>query len=214
MNNPDFAVEEFKKALLQINRMRAAEIFEQYFSSEKDFEQLETLAIQSLEAIGNGWNNGTISLSQVYMSGVICEELIDKYLPQLQIKRTNIPKIAIGVLQDYHGLGKRIVYSILRTGGFEVMDFGQGLSVEDLVAKTIEHQVEILLISTLMLPSALKVQAVKEQLAAQGASPRIVVGGAPFRLDKHLWQTVGADADGKTASSIIKTIEALGEGVQ
>lgn len=210
----DLLIEEFKKALLQINRMRAAEIFEQCSASEKGFGQLEQLAIQSLEIIGNSWNNGTISLSQVYMSGVICEELIDKYLPKFQIKRTNIPKIAIGVLLDYHGLGKRIVYSILRAGGFEIMDFGQGLSVEDLVVKTIEHQVEILLISTLMLPSALKVKAVKEQLAAQGASPRIVVGGAPFRLDKNLWQTVGADADGKTASSIIKTIEALVGGVK
>lgn len=214
MNTLDLTVEEFKKGLLQINRMRAAEIFEQCFSIEKDFELLENLAIRSLEAIGKGWNNGTISLSQVYMSGVICEELIDKYLPQRQIKRKNIPRIAIGVLLDYHGLGKRIVYSILRTGGFEVMDFGQGLSVEDLVAKTIEHQVEILLISTLMLPSALKVQAVKEQLAAQGAYPRIVVGGAPFRLDEHLWQTVGADADGKNASSIIETIEGLCGGVK
>ena len=214
MNTLDLTVEEFKKGLLQINRMRAAEIFEQCFSIEKDFELLENLAIRSLEAIGKGWNNGTISLSQVYMSGVICEELIDNYLPQRQIKRKNIPRIAIGVLLDYHGLGKRIVYSILRTGGFEVMDFGQGLSVEDLVAKTIEHQVEILLISTLMLPSALKVQAVKEQLAAQGAYPRIVVGGAPFRLDEHLWQTVGADADGKNASSIIETIEGLCGGVK
>ena len=205
---------EFEKSLLQINRMKAAEIFEKCYSSENSFDGLEQLAIQSLEKIGAGWENGTVSLSQVYMSGVICEELIDKYLPKFQIKRTNIPKMAIAVLLDHHALGKRIVYSILRAGGFEVMDFGQGLSVEELVAKTIEYEIEILLISTLMLPSALKVKLVKEQLAAQGAAPRIIVGGAPFRLDKNLWQTVGADADGKNASSIIKTIEALMKEVE
>ena len=94
------------------------------------------------------------------------------------------------------------------------MDFGQGLSVEELVAKAIEHQVEILLISTLMLPSAMKVKAVKQQLAARGAAPLIVVGGAPFRLDKNLWQAVGADADGKNASNVIRTIEALIKGVK
>jgi methanogenic corrinoid protein MtbC1 len=205
---------EFEKALLQINRMKAAEIFAQCYASEQGFEQLEKLAVQSLERIGSGWENGTISLSQVYMSGVICEELIDKYLPKFQIKRTDIPKMAIAVLLDHHALGKRIVYSILRAGGFEIMDFGQGLSVEELVAKTIENQIRILLISTLMLPSALKIKAVREQLAARGAAPRIVVGGAPFRLDKNLWQAVGADADGRNASSIIKTIEALSVGVE
>jgi methanogenic corrinoid protein MtbC1 len=60
----------------------------------------------------------------------------------------------------------------------------------------------------------LKIKAVREQLAARGAAPRIVVGGAPFRLDKNLWQAVGADADGRNASSIIKTIEALSVGVE
>ena len=200
---------EFEKSLLQINRMKAAEIFEECFASAKGFDQLKQLAIQSIEKIGAGWEDGTVSLSQVFMSSVICEELIDQYLPKFQIKRTGNPKMAIAVLLDQSALGKKIVCSILRAGGFEIMDFGQGLSVEELVAKTIEHQIEILLISTLMLPSAIKVKAVKEQLAAQGVSPKIVVGGAPFRFDMNLWQTVGADADGKNASSIIKTIETL-----
>ncbi len=214
MKNIDSFALEFEKALLQINRMKAAEIFEKCYASDNGFGELELLAIQSLERIGDGWENGTISLSQVYMSGVICEELIDKYLPKFQIKRTDIPKMAIAVLLDHHALGKRIVYSILRAGGFEIMDFGQGLSVEELVSKTVENQIEILLISTLMLPSALKVKTVKEQLAVQGSAARIIVGGAPFRLDKNLWLTVGADADGKNASNIIKTIEVLMKGVE
>ncbi len=214
MENTELLAFEFERALLQINRMKAAEIFEKSYTSEKNFDLLEQLTIQSLARIGTGWENGTVSLSQVYMSGVICEELIDKYLPKFQIKRTDIPKMAIGVLMDHHALGKRIVYSILRAGGFEIMDFGQGLSVEDLVSKTIENRIEILLISTLMLPSALKIMHVKEQLAVQDVAPRIIVGGAPFRLDKNLWQTVGADADGKNASSIITTIDKLMKGVE
>jgi methanogenic corrinoid protein MtbC1 len=213
MENMGLLVEKFEKALLQINRMRATEIFEHCYTDENGFDLLEQLAIQTLEKIGAGWENGTTSLSQVYMSGVICEELIDKYLPKMLIKRKDVPRMAIAVLLDHHALGKRIVYSILRAGGFEVMDFGHGVSVEDLVAKSRENKIEILLISTLMLSSAMKVKAVKEQLAVQGASIRIVVGGAPFRLDKNLWQTVGADADGKNASSIIRTIEGLVGGV-
>lgn len=204
---------DFEAALLQLNRVKAAELFDQCYSDGNQFEELEQLAIQSLEKIGAGWENGTISLSQVYMSGVICEELIDKYLPKMLIKRKDIPRMAIAVLLDHHALGKRIVYSVLRAGGFEILDFGQGLSVEALVSKTIDQRIEILLISTLMLPSAMKVKAVKEQLAAQGAFPKIVVGGAPFRLDANLWRAVGADADGKNAVNIADTIEALVKGV-
>ncbi len=207
MNDRSFLGEEFENALLQINRVKAAEIFQRCYEENQKFEELEHLAIHALETIGNGWEAGTISLSQVYMAGVICEGLIEKYLPIMQIKRKNMPRMAIGVLQDHHALGKRIVYSILRAGGFEVMDFGQGLSVEEIVRKTLENQIEVLLISTLMLPSALKVSEVKEELVKKAAVTKIIVGGAPFRLDNNLWEKVGADTDGKNASSIIGIIE-------
>jgi len=120
--------------------------------------------------------------------------------------------MAIAVLQDHHALGKRIVYSVLRAGGYRVLDFGQGLSIEKLVRKTVENQIEVLLISTLMLPSALKVTSVKEKLIAEGVQTKIVVGGAPFRLDSDLWKRVNADACGKNASDVIKTIQFVLKG--
>jgi methanogenic corrinoid protein MtbC1 len=212
MENMELAIKEFKTALLQINRIKATEIFEKLYENGNAFSQLEIIAISSLEEIGEGWENGSISLSQVYMSGVICEELIDKYLPKLEVKRKAVPKMAIAVLLDHHALGKRIVYSVLRAGGFEVLDFGQGLNIDELVHKTIENKIDVLLVSTLMLPSALKVKDVKEKLTAQGSTTKIIAGGAPFRLDKNLWQSVGADADGKNASNIISIVEALSKG--
>ncbi len=209
MENIDLLITEFESALLQINRIKAAEIFEKCYADENGFDVLENLAINTLEKIGVGWENGSISLSQVYMSGIICEELIEKYLPKLDVKRKDVPKMAIAVLQDHHALGKRIVYSVLRAGGFEILDFGQGLSIDDLVQKTIENKIEILIISTLMLPSALKVKYVKQKLIDKGSTIKIVAGGAPFRLDSNLWKTVDADADGKNASDIIQIIETV-----
>ena len=212
MENINLLIKEFEGALLEINRIKADDIFNKCFQEKNSFEILEKVAINTLERIGEGWENGDISLSQVYMSSIICEELMDRYLPKLEVKIKDSPKIAIGVLMDQHSLGKRIVYSIIRTGGFEVLDLGQGLSVDDLVKKTIDNHIEILLISTLMLPSALKVKEVKEKLIAQGATTKIIAGGAPFRLDSNLWKSVGVDADGKTASNIIRTIEELMKG--
>ncbi len=212
MKNIEKLTAEFENALLQINRIKAAEIFEKCYLESNNINLLEILAINSLEKIGEGWEGGSISLSQVYMSGVICEGLIEKYLPKMDTKRKDGPKMAIAVLQDQHALGKRIVCSVLRAGGFEVLDFGQGLTIDDLVQKTIDNEIEILLISTLMLSSALKVKAVKEKLIAEGVHTKIIVGGAPFRLDSNLWRSVDADADGKNASTIIRTIEKVVSG--
>jgi methylmalonyl-CoA mutase cobalamin-binding domain/chain len=173
---------------------------------------MEQIVIGSLERIGDGWEQGDISLSQVYMSGVICEGLVETYLPRYNVRRKDIPRMAIGVLLDHHSLGKRIVYSVLRAAGFEIIDFGQGLGPEEMAQMTVDNSVEILLISTLMLPSALKVSRVRDALIAKGSSARIIVGGAPFRLDPTLWQRVGADADGQSATGVVSVIEQLVRG--
>lgn len=209
MENLDALKDDFERALLHVNRVEAQGILEKHFLGGESFEQLERIIMDTLERIGSGWEAGSLSLSQVYMSGVICEDLVDKYLPKYQVRRKDVPRMAIGVLLDHHALGKRIVYSVLRAAGFEILDFGQGLSVDEIIQKTIENEVEILLISTLMLPSALKVEHVRDELRARGANTKLVVGGAPFRLDPVLWLTVGADAHGKSASHAIAAIESL-----
>lgn len=211
INLPD---EEFQKALLQIDRIKAAEIFERIYLEYNNFEMLERLTVDALERIGSGWEDGQISLSQVYMGGIICEELVGKYMPKSNLSYKNKPKMAIAVLLDHHSLGKRIVFSVLRAGGYDLADFGQGLGVEEIVEKTLEADLDILLISTLMLSSALKVQNVVESLRKNGSSVKVVVGGAPFRLDDNLWKKVNAHAHGKNGANVTKIIEKLMEGGQ
>lgn len=200
---------ELEKALLHINRVKAEEIVRCIYKGPENLHALENLMIGTLEKMGTAWENGEVSLAQEYMASIICEDLIEKYLPLSECPRKNVPKMAIGVLKDHHGLGKRMVYAVLRAAGFELLDFGLALSVDEMVHKTIDSQVEILLISTLMYPSALKVAEVKGQLDAAGAGTKIIVGGAPFRLDAELWKTVNADATGRDASEIVGIIEEM-----
>ncbi|MFP4457846.1 MAG: B12-binding domain-containing protein [Clostridia bacterium] len=204
-------IEDFHQALLEIDRIKAAEVFDKCFSKSQSFEEIEKLTIQSLERIGSGWEEGQLSLSQVYMSGVICERLIEKYLPEYSVADKSELKIAIGVLLDHHALGKRIVYSILRASGYHLEDFGQGLSVKEIVDKTIKEDIDMLLISTLMLNSALKVKQVVQMLREKGSEAKVIVGGAPFRLDSNLWQQVNADADGKSGVEVQKIINVFSE---
>jgi methanogenic corrinoid protein MtbC1 len=63
-----------------------------------------------------------------------------------------------------------------------------------------------------MLPSAWQVKDVKEKLDASGSTVKIVVGGAPFRLDQQLWKRVGADAVGYTASDAIGIVRSIVKG--
>lgn len=199
----------FKNALLSSDINAAESVLNEYLKGKTALEFVEEILVKVLEEIGDGWQKGEYALSQVYMSGRICEDLIEKILPEESGLRKDKPKIALALLNDYHALGKRIVYAVLRAAGFKLVDYGR-VEVEELVRRAKEDKVEILLISVLMLSSALRVKEIVNSLKSTGTNVKIAVGGAPFRLDRNLWQEVGADAVGYTASdafSIIRSLE-------
>lgn len=200
----------FEKALLDIDRISAQKLIARACMSSDAVTFVEQVTVPVLEKIGDDWEKGRIALSQVYMSGRICEELIDTILPAENPQRKSQPKMAIAVLNDYHSLGKTILYSSLRASGFELLDFGR-VDVEQLVQKVLNNNIRILLISVLMFPSALQVKDVCRLLKEQGNGARVVVGGAPFRFDTQLWQDVGADATGENIADALRIIQNIME---
>ncbi len=204
MTNP-VDIDRFEQALLSVDRLGARNILTRSKGERPPIQLVESLLLPALERIGEGWEQGHVALSQVYMSGRLCEELVDSILPPGSLVRENQPRLAIAVLDDYHLLGKRIVYSVLRASGFEMLDYGQ-TEVDGLVRHVRDDGIQILLISTLMLPSALHVKDLRARLDELDLDVKIVVGGAPFRFDEQLWQDVGADAMGRNASDAIDII--------
>ena len=169
---------------------------------------LEELVVTALDNIGSSWEKGEAALSQVYMGGRICEDLMSPYFPQSQTTSAAPPNVAIAVLNDHHLLGKRIVLSFLKASGIPVLDWGS-CSEDQLIERTLESRVQVLLISTLMLPSALKIGPVRERLRNSGFTGRIIVGGAPFRIDPTLAAEVGADATADNAMDCVKLVKRM-----
>ncbi len=201
---------DFREALESLDRVKAEALFQQALDGRSPLAIVEQLIVPALEQIGQRWSEGSIALSQIYMSGRFCEELVERVLPASDPSRKNQPRQAIVVLNDYHLLGKRIVYSVMRASGFELFDYGR-MDVHELVQRVITDRLEILLISTLMLPSALKVREVREALNARDIPVKILVGGAPFLFDIQLWQEVGADAMGLSAADAVTIVQRWSE---
>jgi len=204
-------ITQFTEALLAFDQIAVKKILQESIDIQDSTQRIDALIVPALERIGVEWEQGKLALSQVYLSGRICEEQVAALFPhntpeQLEER----PRLAIAVLEDYHLLGKRIVNSILRSSGFAVRDYGR-ITLDDLVSRIQNDEIEIILISTLMLPSALRVLELSKRLRAAGQNTRIVVGGAPFRFDPHLWQEVGADAMGYSASDVVSIIHRLKE---
>jgi methanogenic corrinoid protein MtbC1 len=210
MDGWDTTVDAFTRALLDVDRLAARQVMEQRDRNIRPIQFAEKVVLTALERIGAGWQDGSLALSQVYMAGRICEELVDEMLPPADPSRKNQPQMAVCILDDHHTLGKVMVYAVLRAGGYDLMDYGV-VRVDELVDRVEKDRVEVLLISVLMLPSALKIKHVRQQLTDRGCDVTLIVGGAPFRFDDQLWQAVGADAVCENASDVVSAVEKLME---
>jgi methanogenic corrinoid protein MtbC1 len=202
--------EAFLEALLNIDRGAARRVLKSACQSAKPGDALESLVMPVLERIGNRWEAGELALSQVYMSGRICEELIETLLPDKSGNGAGSePRVAIGVLEDHHALGKRMVLSVLRAGGVPVRDYGCGLGVGELVERSRADGIQVLLVSALMLRSALRIKDLVAALRGAGLPVKVVAGGAPFVCDRRQADEVGADAAGYSASDAVAIVRRL-----
>jgi methanogenic corrinoid protein MtbC1 len=197
----------FRESLESLDRQRADALFQEALSRLSPITAVEQLVVPALEQMGRAWQDGSVALSQVYMGGRFCEELVERVLPPSDPDRKHQPRSAIVLLNDYHALGKRIVYSVMRASGFELFDYGR-MDVDELVERAIADRIRVLLISVLMLPSALRIREVCDKLKARDSGIRVAVGGAPFLFDDKLWHEVGADAMGRSASDAVAIVEA------
>jgi methylmalonyl-CoA mutase cobalamin-binding domain/chain len=198
----------FKRALLSLDSPAAERVIAQASAGRPPLEVIEAVIAPSLSYLGQAWEAGTIALSQVYMGGRLCEQLVNALLPEGTDGREAQSPVAIATLDDYHLLGKRIVLSALRASGFAVRDYGRG-TAEEVARRALADRTEILLLSTLMLPAALCVRKVRSLLSQSGSRALLVVGGAPFRLDAQLAREVGADEVGTNTAEAIAIVRRL-----
>ena len=199
----------FEQALLHGDRAAARAVIRDDLGDKDPVSVSEAVVVPALEHIGTSWESGTISLATLYLSGVLAEEVVAEVLPSSRPPADGGPGIAIVVLEDHHVLGKRLVLSALRSAGYAIEDYGHGLSPRDVVARCRAENPRILLVSTLMLPAALRVRDLADSLAELDARPALFVGGAPFRMDPGLWREVGADGAGRNSADALRLVRGV-----
>ncbi len=92
-------VYNLEQALLSLDRLTAKSILIESRDTWTPIQLADKLFAPVLQRIGAGWEKGEIALSQVYMSGRICEELVSTILPSGGQRRNHQPKMAIAVLE-------------------------------------------------------------------------------------------------------------------
>jgi 5-methyltetrahydrofolate--homocysteine methyltransferase len=118
--------------------------------------------------------------------------------------------VLIGTVKgDLHDIGKNLVSMMLEGAGFQVVDLGVNLGVEQLVDKVAEIKPDILGLSTLLTTTMPEMQKVILAMQQRGlrSSVKIIVGGAP--VDAQFAEKIGADGYAKDAAGAVQLARKL-----
>lgn len=201
-------LDSLKDAIVVLDEEKAKEVAENIINEKIN----PTLAIKYSIAnaaikVGEKFDSGEYYLPHLVMAGDLMEAvsaILEKNISAEQIEQKKV--IVIGTVQaDMHSVGKNIVSTMLKAGGFEVHDMGVDVPSMSFIEKAKEVRADIIALSSLLTTTMPYQREVIEDLASMGIRDKfkVMVGGGP--VTKAYAEEIGADGYGKDA------IEALEE---
>lgn len=119
-------------------------------------------------------------------------------------------KIVIGtVAGDIHDIGKNLVAVFLQTAGYEVIDLGVDVTVEEFLRAIQEHNPAVLALSALLTTTMGEMANVMEHLKKNRlrCSLKVIVGGGP--VNEEFADFIGADGYSPHAPETINLVKRL-----
>jgi corrinoid protein of di/trimethylamine methyltransferase len=119
-------------------------------------------------------------------------------------------RVVMGVVEgDTHDIGKNIVKIMLEGSGFEVVDLGRNVPLDRFVEAAVEHDADVIGLSTLMTTAMAGMSNVVEVLARRGDRHRfkVIVGGAP--VSQVFADKIGADGYAPNAPAAVRLVKSL-----
>ena len=158
----------------------------------------------ALVVIGESLTGETYTLAQAYVAAKVAEDTLNKAIQQAGDRSKDQPRgqIVLGNAEgDFHGLGRRMVATMLRANGWTVHDLGNDVTASEFVDKALETGTRVIGVSAMTMTTALGVRQVRQEIDARGLTGRVqlAVGGAVFLSVPSLHEEVGGDG---TSSSM------------
>jgi len=170
--------------------------------------------LSAMEVIGGRFRDGTVFIPEVLMSARAMNDALAVLEPHLaREKKDATGKVLLGTVRgDMHDIGKNLVATMLRGVGFEVVDLGINISVDDFIKNVETHRPNILGMSALLTTTMPEMKKVIDTLAARGlrGDVKVIVGGAP--LNEKFARDIGADGYGADAGSSVDLARRLLKG--
>ncbi len=178
------------------------------------YDVLTKALVEGMRIVGIDFRDGILFVPEVLMAANAMKGGMALLRPLLiETGAPRVGKMVIGTVKgDIHDIGKNLVSMMMEGAGFEVIDLGINIPVEDYLAALEEHQPDILGMSALLTTTMPYMKVVIDTMVEKGIRDDyiVLVGGAP--LNQAFAENVGADAYCRDAAVAVETAAQLISG--
>ena len=177
-------VEELAKAVAQLKFADVNNMVEQQIAEGRDPLLILNDCRIGMERVGDLYSTGEYFLSELIMSADKFKKIAARLEPLLAAGQdeSNLGPLVIATPRgDIHDIGKDIVATLFKAGGFEVHDLGVDVPPVKLVDKLEETGARVLAMSALITPTFQSMKEVTDLMTARGLREGkfVIIGGGP-----------------------------------
>ena len=208
------AIKEAQEAIIKCDENKAMAVAQQAIDAGLDLVKLlnEGFSV-GIRKVGDMFGRGEVFLPELILSAEVMKkvtEVLEAAIVGDSAQEEKAVILIATVEGDVHDIGKGIVVSLLKTQGFDVIDMGRDVPVDQIIEKALEVNADIIGTSALLTTTLIEQQKLEEELRARGLRDRFktIVGGAP--CTERWAKKIGADAYGEDASdAVVKCLKLL-----
>ena len=208
--------EDLISTLADLKEQEALDIVNKRLESNEDPLKILEDARRGMEVVGQRFGSGEYFIPDLVYSGEILKAVTEIVKPRMtkegDVKK--LGKVIIGtVAGDIHDIGKDIVVFMLDVNGFEVIDLGVDVPVQQFIDKINETGSSIIGLSGFLTLAFDSMKETVEAIKAAGLREKvkIMIGGG--QITEEIRAYTGADAYGADAMAGVSLAkEWLGAG--
>ncbi|KAA9300289.1 MULTISPECIES: B12-binding domain-containing protein [Aerococcus] len=214
MRSKEELIQELSDMVFEMEDEEIVETAEEYVQAGYDVQD----AI--MEGLVDGMSRAGVLFAEeeYYVTDVlICSDALNEamavFKPLLLERKEEADqrhKIVLGTVEgDTHDIGKNLVKVMLEVGGFEVIDLGRDVPLDDFIDRALEEEAELIGLSALMTTTMTGMKTLIERLEERGIRDRfkVMIGGGA--VSQYYCDEIGADGYSEDAIEAVALAKRL-----
>lgn len=166
-----------------------------------------------ISVVGEGFASGELFLPDLVLAAETLQaasKILEEEISRTGLQRSEQVKVVLGTVQgDLHDIGKTIVATLLTAHGFNVIDLGVDVSVEEFLEAVKREKPDVVGMSSLLTVTAKEISNVIMALKDAGLreSVKVIIGGGAV-TDAYA-EEIEADGYGQNAEFGVRVTKLL-----